>query len=151
MKKQLSHLDDGGKARMVDVSGKPRVARTARARGKVRLQSETLRLIREGLVKKGDVLGVARLAGITAAKKTWDLVPLCHRIEIGHVDVDLALVPDGVEIRSTASCRDRTGIEMEALTAVAVAALTIYDMCKSVDRRMTIGDIALVGKTKSET
>jgi cyclic pyranopterin phosphate synthase len=145
---KLTHVDDGGSARMVDVSGKMPVKRTARARGKIRLMPHTVELIKDGLVGKGDVLGVARVAGVAAAKKTWDLIPLCHNIRIDNVDVDCRLVEDGVEIEGSAVCTDRTGIEMEALTAVAVAALTVYDMCKAVDGEMSIGDITLAEKTK---
>ena len=144
----LSHLDSEGKAVMVDVSAKPRVRRTATATGVVLMQPETLRLISERLLKKGDALAVARVAGINAAKKTSELVPLCHNIRIDHVSVDLALRADGVEITSRAICTESTGIEMEALTAVTVAALTLYDMCKAVDSRMTITDIRLQEKTK---
>lgn len=147
---KLSHLDEGGAARMVDVSEKPKVKRTAKARGKIVLQAETIRLIKKGLIKKGDVLAVARVAGISAAKKTWDLIPLCHNIQIDHVDVDFRIVEDGIEIESTAVCIDKTGIEMEVLTAVSVAALTIYDMCKGVDKEMRIGEIVLVEKSKSQ-
>jgi cyclic pyranopterin phosphate synthase len=146
---KLSHLDACGNARMVDVSAKRPVRRTARARAGIRLQPATLRLIREGLVRKGDVLNVARLAGIAAAKKTWDLIPLCHPISLDRVDVDLHLTGDGIEIESTAACTARTGVEMEALTAVSVAALAVYDMCKAVDKTMIIRDIMLVKKTKS--
>lgn len=147
---ELSHLDEGGAARMVDISEKPRVKRTAKARGKIRLKAETIRLVREGLLKKGDVLAVARVAGISAAKKTWDLIPLCHNIEIDRVDISFRVVEDGIKIESTAVCTDKTGIEMEALTAVSVAALTIYDMCKGVDGEMRIGEIVLVEKKKTE-
>jgi cyclic pyranopterin phosphate synthase len=146
----LSHVDNNGAARMVDVSHKPRVKRTGRARGRISLREETLRLVREGLVKKGDVLAAARLAGIAGAKRTWDLIPLCHNIRIDHVDVACRLVDDGVEVETVAVCTDKTGIEMEALTAASIALLTIYDMCKAVDKTMTIGDIALVEKTKEE-
>ncbi|HTP59690.1 MAG TPA: cyclic pyranopterin monophosphate synthase MoaC, partial [Spirochaetia bacterium] len=144
----LSHLDSEGKAVMVDVSAKPRVRRTATATGVVLMQTETLRLISDRLLKKGDALAVARVAGINAAKKTSELIPLCHNIRIDHVSVDLALRADGVEITSRAVCTESTGIEMEALTAVSVAALTLYDMCKAVDSRMTITDIRLMEKTK---
>ena len=147
---ELSHLASNGAARMVDISGKPVSRRVARARGKITLQPETIRLVNEGLMKKGDVLATARIAGITAAKKTSDLIPLCHNIEIDHVDIELDVAADGIDIRTTAVCTDKTGIEMEALTAAAVAALTIYDMCKAVDRTMTICEIALVEKTKEE-
>jgi cyclic pyranopterin phosphate synthase len=122
----FSHLDSEGKAVMVDVSAKPRVR----------------------LLKKGDALAVARVAGINAAKKTAELIPLCHNIRIDHVSVDMTLRADGVEITSRAVCTESTGIEMEALTAVSVAALTLYDMCKAVDSRMTITDIRLTEKTK---
>jgi len=146
----LTHVDENGTARMVDVSGKPKVKRTARARGKIWLRPETLEKIRAKLMEKGDVLAVARVAGIQAAKKTWDLIPLCHNIEIDRVAVDFALESDGIAIESTAVCTDKTGIEMEALTAVSVAALAIYDMCKAVDKQMRIGEIVLVNKTKEE-
>lgn len=133
---------------MVDVSHKPKVLRTARARAKIRLAAETLRLIKEGLLKKGDCFATARIAGICAAKKTSDLIPLCHNIEIDHVEINMNTVDDGVEIEAKAVCTDKTGIEMEALTAAAVAALTIYDMCKAVDKNMTIENISLLEKTK---
>ncbi len=144
----LTHIDEAGKAAMVDVSGKPRVRRTAAAFGRIRLQPETVRRIRENLVQKGDVLAAARLAGIQAAKRTWELIPLCHALAIDQVQVDFSVLDDAVEIRARAVCTDRTGIEMEALTAVSVAALTIYDMCKAVDRTMQITDIRLLEKTK---
>ncbi len=146
----FSHLDAEGKAVMVDVSSKPRVRRTASAAGTVLMQPETLRLIRERLLKKGDALAVARVAGISAAKRTSELVPLCHNIRIDHVSVDLALCSEGVEITSRAVCTESTGIEMEALTAVCVAALTLYDMCKAVDKQMTITGIRLTEKTKED-
>ena len=145
----LSHLDEKGTVRMVDISEKPRVKRTARAAGKIKLGAETIRLINEGLIEKGDVLAVARIAGISAAKKTWDLIPLCHNIEIDLVEVAFRIVKDGIEIESTSVCTDKTGIEMEALTAVCVAALTIYDMCKAVDAEMRIEDIMLLENTKN--
>jgi cyclic pyranopterin phosphate synthase len=144
----LSHLDEQGSARMVDVSSKDRVRRTARAAGKILLKPETLRLLREGLLRKGDAFAVARVAGIAAAKRTAELIPLCHNIRIDHVSVDLAREEDGVRIEASAVCTESTGIEMEALTAVSVAALTLYDMCKAVDREMRIVDIHLVEKTK---
>jgi cyclic pyranopterin phosphate synthase len=147
---ELTHIDESGAARMVDVSAKKRVKRTAKARGRITLLSETVDLIRKGLVEKGDVLAVARVAGIAAAKKTWDLIPLCHNIEIDHVSLGLSMDDDGIDIDSTAICTDKTGIEMEALLAVSVAALTIYDMCKAVDHEMEIGEIVLVRKTKEE-
>jgi cyclic pyranopterin phosphate synthase len=145
---KLSHVDDSGAARMVDVSEKKRVKRTAKAKGRILLQAETIQLIKDGLVEKGDVLAAARIAGIGAAKKTWDLIPLCHNIEIENVAIELRVGDDRIEIESTAVCTDKTGIEMEALTAVSVAALTIYDMCKAVDKKMVIEGVELVEKTK---
>jgi len=147
---ELSHLDEQGRARMVDVSSKERVRRTARAEGMVLMQPETLRLLREGLLKKGDAFAVARVAGIAAAKRTSELIPLCHNIRIDQVEVDLALRQNGVRIEATAVCTESTGIEMEALTAVSIAALTLYDMCKAVDRQMRIVDVHLVEKTKEK-
>ena len=146
---ELSHLDEQGTARMVDVSAKERVRRTARAAGMILMQPDTLRLMREGLLKKGDAFAVARVAGIAAAKRTSDLIPLCHNIMIDHVSVDFALGETGVRIDASAVCTENTGIEMEALTAVSVAALTLYDMCKAVDKEMRIADIHLVEKTKA--
>ncbi len=146
--KRLSHLDARGRARMVDVSAKPVQLREAVARGTVRLQPATVRLIRANRIAKGDVLNTARLAGIQAAKRTGELIPLCHPLALAHADVDLALKRDRIEITGTAKIAAQTGVEMEALTAVAVAALTIYDMCKAVDKKMVIGEIRLVSKTK---
>jgi cyclic pyranopterin phosphate synthase len=146
----LTHFDADGNAVMVDVSAKPRVRRTARASGRVDLAPGTVTLVRDNALAKGDVLAAARLAGVMAAKRTSELIPLCHNIEIEHVTVELELVDDGVEITATAICTDKTGIEMEALTAVAVAALTVYDMCKAVDKAMVVRDIRLVEKTKEE-
>ena len=145
---ELSHLDEQGKAVMVDVSGKPRVRRTAAASGRILMHLDTVSLIRENLVKKGDALAVARVAGIAAAKRTAELIPLCHPIRIDQVTVDFTLGEDCVEIASRAICTDATGVEMEALTAVAVAALTLYDMCKAADKGMRIADIQLLEKTK---
>ena len=145
----FTHFDEQGKARMVDVSGKAATERVATARGRVRLQPETLALIEQGQVAKGDVLSVARLAGIMGAKRTPDLIPLCHPLALSAVSVDLTLDRAGSAIEISATCRlvGRTGVEMEALTAVAVAALTVYDMCKSVDRGMVLTDIRLVQKS----
>ena len=144
----LTHLDDKGRVSMVDVGGKPITDREAVARGQVSMQPETLRLIQEGLMKKGDVLTIAQLAGIMGAKQTSQLIPLCHPLPLNQIDVQLAL--DGaksrVEITATARTSGKTGVEMEALTAVSVAALTIYDMCKAVDRGMRIEAIRLVQK-----
>ena len=145
---RLTHVDETGKARMVDVSAKPRVRRRAVARGRIALAPATVALVRQNGLAKGDVLAVARIAGIMAAKKTSDLIPLCHNVEIEQVDVALSVEEDGIAIEATSLCTDKTGIEMEALTAVSVAALAIWDMCKAVDHEMRIGDIILVEKTK---
>ena len=120
------------------------------ARGRITLAPATVALVRENAIAKGDVLAVARIAGVMAAKRTSDLIPLCHNVEIEHVYVDLAVEDDGIAIEATSVCTDKTGIEMEALTAVSVAALAIWDMCKAVDKGMRIGDIVLVEKTKEE-
>jgi cyclic pyranopterin phosphate synthase len=146
---KLSHLDESGAARMVDVGGKAATAREAVAQGTIRMQAATLKLIVAGGHKKGDVLAVARVAGIMAAKKTADLIPLCHPIALTRVEIEL--LPDekenAVRCRATAATTGQTGVEMEALTAVQIALLTIYDMCKAVDRGMTITDVGLVSKT----
>ena len=144
----FTHLDETGRARMVDVSGKPRVRRSARAAGTIYLGSETVRRIRERLIEKGDVLAAARIAGINAAKQTARLIPLCHDIALDHVDLELEVGEQQIRIQAATVCTDRTGVEMEALTAVSVAALTIYDMCKAVDKTMVIGDIKLIEKIK---
>lgn len=133
---------------MVDVSGKPPVHRSARAAGFIRLGPKTVELIRENSIKKGDALTVAKIAGIMGGKKTSELIPLCHQIEIEEITVDLTLEEEGVAIEASARCTGKTGIEMEALTAVSVAALTVYDMCKAVDKEMEIGSIRLLEKTK---
>jgi len=145
----FTHFDAEGRAVMVDVSGKDETDRVATAEGSVVMRPETLRLIREGQVKKGDVLAVARLAGIMAAKKTPDLIPLCHPLALTSVTVDLTLDEkrSAVDIRATCRLQGRTGVEMEAMTAVSVAALTVYDMCKAVDRGMFISDIKLTHKS----
>jgi cyclic pyranopterin phosphate synthase len=145
----LSHLDAEGRATMVDVSLKPRVRRTARAAGSILMLPDTVRRIRDKLLEKGDALAVARVAGIAAAKRTADLVPLCHNIRIDQVTVDFRLGEDRVDIEASAVCTEATGIEMEALTAVSVAALALYDMCKAVDRGMRITDVRLLEKTKA--
>ena len=144
----LTHIDDQGNAVMVDVGDKEATARTATAEGRIRMQAETLRRITEGTVKKGDVLTIAQLAGIMGAKRTPDLIPLCHPLSLTSVKVFLAPEPDGSSIRITATCKleGRTGVEMEALTAVSVAALTVYDMVKAIDRSMVIEGIRLVHK-----
>jgi cyclic pyranopterin phosphate synthase len=146
--KKLTHLDDSGQARMVDVGNKPDTERMAVARGEVRLQASTLALIREGLLKKGDVLGVAQIAGILGAKKTAELIPLCHPVVMNHIAVEVELADDlpGVRITATARATGKTGVEMEALTAVSVAALTVYDMVKAVEKNARIENIRLVEK-----
>lgn len=144
----LTHLDEQGRAKMVDVGGKPVTDREAVARGSVLMQRDTLKLIQEGLVKKGDVLTIAQLAGIMAAKRTAELIPLCHPLPLNQVAVDLELdaAQSRVNITATASTSGKTGVEMEALTAVTIAALTVYDMCKAVDRGMRIDAVRLVSK-----
>jgi cyclic pyranopterin phosphate synthase len=143
----FSHLDTSGGARMVDVSDKPETKRTATAAGRVRMNAETRRLIAEKALPKGDVFTVARVAGVLAAKRTGELIPLCHPLPLTDLQIDLTLDDTGVTITATATCVGKTGVEMEALTAVTVAALTFYDMCKSVDKRMVIEDVHLVSKT----
>ena len=146
---RLTHLDDDGNAVMVDVSEKPETERIATAKGCVIMAQETMALIVAGQVKKGDVLSVAQLAGIMGAKRTPDLIPLCHPLNLSSVNVDLTCDPNRNAVDITARCKltGKTGVEMEALTAVSVAALTIYDMCKAVDREMRISDIRLVQKS----
>ena len=148
--KRLTHLDARGEASMVDVSAKPVQFREAVARGEIRLQRATLRLIQGDKIAKGNVFATARLAGIMAAKKTGDLIPLCHPLPITHCEVNFKIPKsnDRIEITASARIAAQTGIEMEALTAVSVAALTIYDMCKAVDKQMRITDVVLVSKTK---
>lgn len=144
----LTHTDENGKARMVDVSGKQATERTAVARAVLKMQPHTLQLILAGEVKKGDVFACARIAGIQAAKRTAELIPLCHPIPLSHISVDLQpLPPDRVEITATVRCTWVTGVEMEALTAASMAALTVYDMCKAVDRGMQVVSIALLRKS----
>ncbi len=143
----LTHFDAEGNARMVDVGDKEITHRQAIATGHVRMQPETIDLIRSGGAKKGDVLGVAQVAGIMAAKRTHELVPMCHPLMLTKIDLRLALNETGVAIQATVENRGQTGVEMEALTAVSVAALTVYDMVKAVDRGMTIGDIHLQHKS----
>jgi len=144
----FTHFDDNGNARMVDVSDKKASDRIATAAAAVIMKPETLQLITEGEIKKGDVLSVARLAGIMGAKRTPDLIPLCHPLSLSSIEIDLRCDPQRSAVDITATCRisAKTGVEMEALTAVSVAALTIYDMCKAVDRGMTITDIRLTHK-----
>lgn len=147
---ELSHVGADGSARMVDVSAKPLLLREAVAAGEIRMAAATLALIESHRMPKGDVFATARLAGILAAKRTGDLIPLCHPLPITHCSVDFAIPPerDRVLITASAKIAAPTGVEMEALTAVTVAALTLYDMCKAVDKAMVIGDVRLVSKTK---
>jgi cyclic pyranopterin phosphate synthase len=147
-RRQLSHVDEQGRIKMVDVGHKPATAREAVARGRIKMSADALRQVRSGTNKKGDPLQTARLAGIMAAKQTSALIPLCHPIALTHADVQLVAVEDGYAIEATARTIGPTGVEMEALTAVSVAALTIYDMVKAVDKAMVISDVHLVSKTK---
>lgn len=142
-----SHLDEQGDLRMVDVGGKDATVRTARAAGTVTMSAEVVALLRAGEIAKGNVLAVAKAAGILAAKRTADLIPLCHPLMLDHIDLILEVGDAGVAIESAVRLTGRTGAEMEALTAVTVAALTIYDMCKAVDKRMVLGEIRLLEKT----
>jgi len=148
MPTKLSHLDEQGRARMVDVGNKPDTERIAVARGEIHMKKETLELIRAGQIKKGDVLTVAQIAGITASKRTSELIPLCHPLPLTHINLELE--PDeelpGIQITATVRTIGKTGVEMEALTAVSVAALTIYDMAKAVEKTMRIVNIRLVEK-----
>jgi len=145
----FSHLDPTGGARMVDVGAKPDQQRTAVAEGRLTCSPKTIELLRAKALPKGDVLTVAKIAGIQAAKNTAQLIPLCHPLALSHVDVEFAVESDGIAIRATARLTGKTGVEMEALTAVSVAALTLYDMCKAVDKTMSIGGIRVVEKTKT--
>ena len=147
---QFSHLDEEGAARMVDVGEKAVIRRTATAAGRVKMSPETVQLLREKALPKGDVLNTARIAGVMAAKRTPDLIPLCHGLNLTSIDLEFTVGDEEVEILAVARASDRTGVEMEALTAVSVAALTIYDMCKAVDKGMVIGDVRLLDKTKEE-
>jgi cyclic pyranopterin monophosphate synthase len=143
---ELSHVDESGDVRMVDVGGKELSRRRAVARAEVRMAAETARILRE--LPKGDALAAAQLAGIMAAKRTSDLIPLCHPLPLSHVDVSLTVGEDSVEIVASAETTAQTGVEMEALTAATVAALTVYDMAKAVDKQMRIAEVVLVEKTK---
>lgn len=146
---RLSHVDDEGAVSMVDVSAKPEVERQALAEGFIRLSEATRRLIAENGLKKGDVMATAKIAGIQAAKQTAALIPLCHTLPLSHVGIDLALTDEGCRITASARTNARTGVEMEALTAVSIAALTIYDMCKAVDKQMEISGVRLLHKEKA--
>ena len=146
---ELSHVDDKGKANMVDVGAKADQKRIAKATGHITLKPETIKLIQDNSMKKGDVLTIAEIAGIQGGKRTSELIPLCHPLQITKLDVKAIIDETGVRINSEARCVGKTGIEMEALTAVSVALLTIYDMCKAVDKEMNIDEVNLVEKTKT--
>jgi cyclic pyranopterin phosphate synthase len=146
--RRLTHVGADGRAQMVDVSGKPLSARTAIATGKIKLSCETLDLISNNQIAKGNVFATARIAGIQAAKQTVQLIPLCHMLPLSEVKIDIATLNDGAEVKCTARTVAQTGVEMEALTGVCVALLTIYDMCKAVDKEMQMSSIRLVNKTK---
>lgn len=149
MKPQLTHFDEQGQAIMVDVTQKNKTSRTAVAKGRIHVSEETLRAIKEGTAAKGDVLSVARIAGIMAVKKTSDLIPLCHPLPLGKCAVDFHIIDESCEVEAicTVSLHGQTGVEMEALTGVSVTLLTVYDMCKAIDKRMEITGIHLVSKT----
>ena len=146
----LTHIAEDGSARMVDVSAKPVSAREAVAAGRIVLKPETIELISANRIAKGNVFATARIAGVQAAKQTPQLIPLCHGLNLSHADVDIVAIDGGVEVKCTARTSAQTGVEMEALTGVAVALLTIYDMCKAVDKEMQITDVRLLSKTKRE-
>lgn len=150
MKKKLSHIKKDGEANMVNVGEKKIVHRKAIAEGKVYLQKITIDLVRQNQIKKGDVLTVAKIAGIQAAKKTSELIPLCHPLAMNYIDVQLSIEKDHIHVESHVECEGRTGVEMEAITAVQIALITVYDMCKAVDKDMVIGDVKLKVKTKSK-
>src|SRR5881227_267222 len=149
--KSFSHISADGRAQMVDVYGKPMSARTAVAKGKIKLQRKTLDLISKDRIGKGNVFATARLAGIQAAKQTANLIPLCHTLPLGDVKIDIVSARDGAEVTCTARTIAQTGVEMEALTGVSIALLTIYDMCKAVDKKMQLSDVRLIKKTKTES
>jgi cyclic pyranopterin monophosphate synthase len=146
--RRLTHIAADGRAQMVDVSAKPTSARTAVASGKIRLRRETLELIAKNEIAKGNVFATARIAGIQAAKQTAQLIPLCHILPLSEVKIDIVTLNDGAEVKCTARTVAQTGVEMEALTGVSVALLTVYDMCKAVDKEMEISSVRLVNKTK---
>ncbi|SMO90317.1 cyclic pyranopterin phosphate synthase [Saccharicrinis carchari] len=148
MSDKLTHVNKQGEAKMVDVGDKPFQKRTAKATGFIQLHPQTIALIQGNLIKKGDVLSVARIAAIQAAKQTHFIIPLCHALLLSKVDVDFELKSDGIQVFSLSRCEGKTGVEMEALTAVSVALLTIYDMCKAVDKDMVMTGIKLLEKTK---
>lgn len=144
---EFTHFNESGRAHMVNVSEKDDTKRVAVAKGSIRMKKETITLIKDGLIKKGDVLSVAQVGGIMGAKKTSDLIPMCHNIFISSADIKFNVLEDEIEIEATVSTLGKTGVEMEALSAVSMAALTIYDMCKAADKDMVIGNIRLIKKT----
>ena len=146
MGKSITHIDETGAARMVDVGSKPATARLAVASGRIRMSAEALEAVRNGDAPKGDVLGTARIAGILAAKKTGDLIPMCHPLSLDAVNLDFTFEDDGISATATASLTGRTGVEMEAITATSIALLTIYDMAKALDKRMVIDQVRLIEK-----
>ena len=148
MTNKFSHINEKGEANMVDVGAKPIQQREAKAEGKILLQKKTLELIRSNSIEKGDIFSVARIAGIQAAKNTFNLIPLCHQLQLTKIAVDFHVENDGIRTFSAVKCNGQTGVEMEALTAVNIALLTIYDMCKAVDKQMEMSEIKLVLKTK---
>lgn len=145
--KDFTHINEQGRAKMVDVSEKDITARTARAMGTVYMNAETINIIKRGGIKKGDVLSVAQIGGIMAAKRTSEIIPMCHNVNLTGIDINFTVNTESIKIESTVKCKGETGVEMEALTAVTAAALTIYDMCKSIQKNMVIGEIRLVEKT----
>ncbi len=148
MTNKFSHINEKGEANMVDVGAKPDQQRVAKASGKIFLQAKTLELVKSNSIEKGDIFSVARIAGIQAAKNTFSLIPLCHQLQLTKVSVDFTVENDGIRTESMAKCTGKTGVEMEALTAVNVALLTIYDMCKAVDKTMVMSEIKLLEKSK---
>lgn len=150
MTNKLTHIDDSGRAKMVDVGHKENQTRTAVAEGFIRLNPETVKLIQENEIKKGDVLTVAEIAGIQAAKRTSELIPLCHQLQLTKIEISCTLQKEGVTVNCTAHCIGQTGVEMEALTGAQLALLTIYDMCKAVDKTMVIENVKLIRKTKED-
>jgi len=148
--KKFSHIDESGQASMVDISSKEVQKRTARATGVINLQKETLKLIRENQIKKGDVLSTARIAGIQGAKQTSSLIPLCHQLLTEKISVDFTYLKNGIQVDTLVRCTGKTGVEIEAITAASIALITIYDMCKAVDKKMVLSSITLTGKVKED-
>jgi len=148
MTDKFSHLNEKGEANMVDVGSKPIQERVAKASGKIFLQEKTLELVKNNSIEKGDIFSVARIAGILAAKNTFSLIPLCHQLQLTKIAVDFSVEKDGITVFSMVKCSGKTGVEMEALTGVSIALLTIYDMCKAVDKSMVMSEIKLLEKTK---